>query len=123
MLGWFRSKPECPVSPAAREWIDDRWLWLEGQFGSERLRKTKVILPRPEYFPDAYHGTGEDVRRNYSLCVAPEEGELKVTVKRIAGGRYDFPYIARQVGYGSQYAFAHAFKREYGQAPGTFRNT
>ena len=31
---------------------------------------------------------GEDVRRNYSLCVAPEEGELKVTVKRIAGGLF-----------------------------------
>jgi len=29
---------------------------------------------------------GEEVRRNYSLCVAPEDGELKVTVKRIAGG-------------------------------------
>jgi len=29
---------------------------------------------------------GEEVRRNYSLCVAPEEGVLKVTVKRIAGG-------------------------------------
>jgi ring-1,2-phenylacetyl-CoA epoxidase subunit PaaE len=26
------------------------------------------------------------VRRNYSLCVAPDEGQLKVTVKRIAGG-------------------------------------
>jgi ring-1,2-phenylacetyl-CoA epoxidase subunit PaaE len=31
---------------------------------------------------------GEDVRRNYSLCVAPEEGVLKVTVKRIAGGLF-----------------------------------
>jgi ring-1,2-phenylacetyl-CoA epoxidase subunit PaaE len=29
---------------------------------------------------------GEDVRRTYSLCVAPQDGELKVTVKRIAGG-------------------------------------
>src|SRR4029453_3183998 len=29
---------------------------------------------------------GEEVRRNYSLCVAPDEGEVKVTVKRIAGG-------------------------------------
>ena len=29
---------------------------------------------------------GEDVRRNYSLCVAPDEGLVKVTVKRIAGG-------------------------------------
>src|SRR3954469_1568513 len=31
---------------------------------------------------------GEEVRRNYSLCVAPEEGELTVTVKRIAGGLF-----------------------------------
>ncbi len=29
---------------------------------------------------------GEDIRRNYSLCVAPQDGQLKVTVKRIAGG-------------------------------------
>ncbi|HEX8655121.1 MAG TPA: 1,2-phenylacetyl-CoA epoxidase subunit PaaE [Allosphingosinicella sp.] len=31
---------------------------------------------------------GEEVRRNYSLCVAPRDGELKVTVKRIAGGLF-----------------------------------
>ncbi len=31
---------------------------------------------------------GEEVRRNYSLCVAPDEGMLKVTVKRIAGGAF-----------------------------------
>ena len=29
---------------------------------------------------------GEEVRRNYSLCVAPDAGEIRVTVKRIAGG-------------------------------------
>ena len=29
---------------------------------------------------------GEEVRRNYSLCTAPFESELMVTVKRIAGG-------------------------------------
>ncbi len=29
---------------------------------------------------------GEEVRRNYSVCVAPHEGELRVAVKRIAGG-------------------------------------
>jgi len=31
---------------------------------------------------------GEEVRRNYSLCVAPRDGALKVTVKRIAGGLF-----------------------------------
>src|SRR5687767_5306263 len=29
---------------------------------------------------------GEEVRRNYSLCVAPQDGQVTVTVKRIAGG-------------------------------------
>jgi ring-1,2-phenylacetyl-CoA epoxidase subunit PaaE len=29
---------------------------------------------------------GEEVRRNYSVCVAPHEGVLKVGVKKIAGG-------------------------------------
>lgn len=31
---------------------------------------------------------GEDVRRNYSLCVAPQDGQVMVTVKRIAGGAF-----------------------------------
>ena len=30
--------------------------------------------------------------------------------------------IADQVGYGSEFAFAHAFKREYGTAPGAYRH-
>ena len=29
---------------------------------------------------------GQDIRRNYSLCVAPHEGELRVAVKAIPGG-------------------------------------
>ncbi|MFV3126748.1 2Fe-2S iron-sulfur cluster-binding protein [Niveispirillum sp. KHB5.9] len=31
---------------------------------------------------------GQDVRRNYSLCVAPQEGELRVAIKRVAGGLF-----------------------------------
>jgi ring-1,2-phenylacetyl-CoA epoxidase subunit PaaE len=31
---------------------------------------------------------GEDVRRNYSLCAAPGDGELRVAVKRIPGGAF-----------------------------------
>jgi len=31
---------------------------------------------------------GEDVRRNYSVCVGPHEGELRVAVKQIAGGAF-----------------------------------
>ena len=31
---------------------------------------------------------GEELRRNYSLCVAPQDGQVTVTVKRIAGGAF-----------------------------------
>jgi ring-1,2-phenylacetyl-CoA epoxidase subunit PaaE len=29
---------------------------------------------------------GDDIRRNYSICAAPEDGELRVAIKRIEGG-------------------------------------
>src|SRR5882757_3088310 len=29
---------------------------------------------------------GEEIRRNYSICVAPHEDELRVAIKQIAGG-------------------------------------
>src|SRR5437868_15375343 len=31
---------------------------------------------------------GEEVRRNYSLCTAPADGDWMVTVKRIGGGLF-----------------------------------
>jgi len=31
---------------------------------------------------------GEEVRRNYSLCVAPFDGVLKIGIKKIGGGRF-----------------------------------
>jgi ring-1,2-phenylacetyl-CoA epoxidase subunit PaaE len=39
---------------------------------------------------------GEEVRRNYSLCTAPSEGALKVTVKQIAGGAFS-NWVAREL--------------------------
>jgi ring-1,2-phenylacetyl-CoA epoxidase subunit PaaE len=57
-----------------------------------------VRLELPEHLRDAFafragqHLTfrrdigGEEVRRNYSVCVSPSEGVLKIGVKKIAGG-------------------------------------
>ena len=41
----------------------------------------------------------EEVRRNYSLCTAPHEGQLKVTVKQIAGGAFS-NWVARELSQG-----------------------
>ncbi len=51
----------------------------------EELRETFKFKPGQHLTLKA-EIRGEDVRRNYSLCVAPQDGEVMVTVKRIAGG-------------------------------------
>ncbi len=53
----------------------------------EELRETFRFAPGQHLTLRAEIG-GEEVRRNYSLCVAPQDGELKVTVKRITGGLF-----------------------------------
>jgi hypothetical protein len=60
MFGWFR--PSCPVGPAEKAWIEDRFRWLTLEFGLERLRSCRVILPTPEFFPDPYAATRKDAR-------------------------------------------------------------
>ena len=51
----------------------------------EDLRETFRFKPGQHLTLKAEIG-GEEMRRNYSLCVAPQDDEVKVTVKRIAGG-------------------------------------
>ena len=53
----------------------------------EELRETFRFRPGQHLTLTAEIG-GEEVRRNYSLCVAPQDGEVTVTVKRIAGGLF-----------------------------------
>jgi ring-1,2-phenylacetyl-CoA epoxidase subunit PaaE len=53
----------------------------------EELKETFRFRPGQHLTLKAEIG-GEDVRRNYSLCVAPHDDQLKVTVKRIAGGAF-----------------------------------
>jgi ring-1,2-phenylacetyl-CoA epoxidase subunit PaaE len=53
----------------------------------EELRETFRFRPGQHLTLKAEIG-GEEVRRNYSLCTAPADGALKVTVKRIAGGLF-----------------------------------
>lgn len=62
LFDWFRSPSACPVDDATRAWLDARWAWLEREFGPGRARNAPVVLPRPEFFPDPYHGTEDDAR-------------------------------------------------------------
>ncbi|MEA3043833.1 MAG: ring,2-phenylacetyl-CoA epoxidase subunit PaaE [Sphingomonadales bacterium] len=53
----------------------------------EELRETFKFKPGQHLTLKA-EIMGEEIRRNYSLCVAPQDDQVMVTVKRIAGGAF-----------------------------------
>ena len=55
MFGWFR--PQCPVDPELKLWIERRMAWLTDRFGWDYLLARPVILPTDEFFPDLYEPT------------------------------------------------------------------
>lgn len=55
MFSWFTHK--CPVSEESRQWVDRRMRWIEEHFGSERVRRARIVLPTAEFFPDVYDHT------------------------------------------------------------------
>jgi hypothetical protein len=61
MFRWF--KASCPVDPVTKEWIEERLQWLSEQFESSAFADKPVVLPTPEFFPDAYDGSKQSVRR------------------------------------------------------------
>ncbi len=50
MFGLFG--PKCPVGSHEKAWIEWRLRWLAERFGLERMKRARVILPTPEFFPD-----------------------------------------------------------------------
>ena len=97
-------KKNSAESPSLRKEINEKG---DGHFHAvtikEVRRETKdavsIALNLPEdgvdfsFLPGQYltlkaNIGGEEVRRSYSVCVAPHEGELRVAVKEIEGGKF-----------------------------------
>jgi ring-1,2-phenylacetyl-CoA epoxidase subunit PaaE len=53
----------------------------------EELRETFRFAPG-QHLTLRTEIDGEDVRRNYSLCAAPHDNELRIAIKRIGGGLF-----------------------------------
>ena len=61
MLGWFRSKPTCPVSEENKAWIENRFSWFVDEFGLERLKYSELIHPTTDFFPADYDYTAAGI--------------------------------------------------------------
>jgi hypothetical protein len=53
----FGFSAKLPLDEEERQWVDEGFRRLEKMLGHTRLLEAKVILPTPEYFPDAYDHT------------------------------------------------------------------
>jgi hypothetical protein len=81
MFGWF--KPTCPCDPAAKRWIEERLRWLVKQFCLHILLERPVVLPDPEFFPDAWDESTRAVRLLFRrvcgyMLVDPNRVELEL---------------------------------------------
>jgi hypothetical protein len=60
MIGsWF--KPRCNVDPVTRRWIDDKLIWLGGQFATPPEGRP-TVLPTSKFFPDPYDRSDRSVK-------------------------------------------------------------
>jgi len=53
----------CPVTETDREWVDDSFLWFAKEFGTDVIKKSDTITPTPNFFPETYTATYEDVEK------------------------------------------------------------
>lgn len=61
MFNWLFA-PSCPCDPAAKTWVEERLRWLSEEFGLHILLERPVVLPTPEFFPDAWEATPKGAR-------------------------------------------------------------
>jgi hypothetical protein len=67
---------------------------------TETRDAVSIAFDIPQHLQDSFHFTqgqhlvmrthldGEEVRRSYSICTGVNDGELRVAIKRVAGGRF-----------------------------------
>ena len=67
---------------------------------TETRDAVSIAFDIPQHLQDSFHFTqgqhlvmrtlldGEEVRRSYSICTGVNDGELRIAVKRVAGGRF-----------------------------------
>lgn len=61
MFDWLFGSA-CPLDPAAKEWVEDRLVWLRDEFGPDDLYGGTVVLPTAAFFPAPYDGSRRATR-------------------------------------------------------------
>jgi AraC-like DNA-binding protein len=112
LTGWAAALSDQPVAAAlravhaepARAWTVEGLGAAAGLSRSAFARRFTALVGRP---PLAYLAWWR----------------MTLAARRLRAGDAPVAAVAREVGYGSEFAFAAAFKREFGTPPGAYRRT
>lgn len=53
-------KPKPTVTPEDKDWIEEAFLWLEGEYTSDYLKNVRFYEPTKEFFPIDFKGTEQN---------------------------------------------------------------
>lgn len=65
----FFNKLKPSVTKEDKDWIDDSFLWFEGQYGRNYLKSVRIIEPTREFFNIEFSGKEEDAHFVLSKCL------------------------------------------------------
>ena len=55
-------KPKPTVTPEDKDWIEEAFLWFEGEYTRDYLKAIKLIEPTKEFFPIDFKGQSRTQR-------------------------------------------------------------
>lgn len=62
-------KPKPTVTQDDKEWVEEAFLWLEEQYGTEFLKNIRIIEPTKEFFNHQFTGTEQDTEFALAKCM------------------------------------------------------
>jgi hypothetical protein len=75
----FFGKPKPTVTPEDKDWIEDAFIWLEQQYGQERLKHVVTIEPTKEFFPIDFNGSRDNAERlTEMICSHMQIKDVKI---------------------------------------------
>lgn len=62
-------KPKPTVTPDDQQWVEEAFLWLEEQYGSQYLKDIKIIEPTKAFFDHQFSGAESDAEYALEKCM------------------------------------------------------
>jgi hypothetical protein len=69
-------KTECPIQPEMRLWMENAFLWLAKQFGTEEIAHKKILLPSSDCFPVDFDGSKDSLNQTAEIIAQQMEIDI-----------------------------------------------